>query len=197
MRLGWERKYGIKKGYLMIRTNLIAALSAVLLFVSFSTPASADIIYSLNFNNGGTGSLTLNFDSVEVVKNINYTSIAPYFVGVSAFNVDGHDFTITSANLKNGFIETGAAGQLYTLTVQEKQPIGVSDGTLFLDLYTGSWQLHSTPYDHTEFSGRLTIGSPVLAAVPEPSTWAMMLLGFAGIGFLACRRRYRIALEVA
>jgi hypothetical protein len=29
----------------------------------------------------------------------------------------------------------------------------------------------------------------VSAAVPEPSTWAMMLLGFTGLGFLAHRRR--------
>jgi hypothetical protein len=29
----------------------------------------------------------------------------------------------------------------------------------------------------------------VLQAVPEPSTWAMMVLGFAGLGFLAYRRR--------
>jgi PEP-CTERM motif len=27
-----------------------------------------------------------------------------------------------------------------------------------------------------------------VAAVPEPSTWAMMILGFAGVGFLAYRR---------
>jgi hypothetical protein len=27
------------------------------------------------------------------------------------------------------------------------------------------------------------------SAVPEPSTWAMMILGFAGVGFLAYRRR--------
>jgi PEP-CTERM motif len=26
-------------------------------------------------------------------------------------------------------------------------------------------------------------------AVPEPSTWAMMILGFAGVGFMAYRRR--------
>jgi hypothetical protein len=26
-------------------------------------------------------------------------------------------------------------------------------------------------------------------AVPEPSTWAMMILGFMGVGFLAYRRR--------
>jgi len=29
----------------------------------------------------------------------------------------------------------------------------------------------------------------VTAAVPEPSTWAMMLLGFAGVGFMAYRRK--------
>jgi hypothetical protein len=29
----------------------------------------------------------------------------------------------------------------------------------------------------------------VLTAVPEPSTWAMMILGFAGVGFIAYRRR--------
>jgi hypothetical protein len=28
-----------------------------------------------------------------------------------------------------------------------------------------------------------------VSAVPEPSTWAMMLLGFAGIGFMAYRRK--------
>jgi len=46
----------------------------------------------------------------------------------------------------------------------------------------------------------LTLGNPsdpivghisdsVVAAVPEPSTWAMMILGFAGVGFMAYRRR--------
>jgi hypothetical protein len=29
----------------------------------------------------------------------------------------------------------------------------------------------------------------VAGAVPEPATWAMMILGFAGVGFLAYRRR--------
>jgi hypothetical protein len=30
----------------------------------------------------------------------------------------------------------------------------------------------------------------VTAAVPEPSTWTMMILGFAGFGFLACRYKH-------
>jgi hypothetical protein len=33
------------------------------------------------------------------------------------------------------------------------------------------------------------IGATVAPPVPEASTWAMMILGFAGVGFLAYRRR--------
>jgi hypothetical protein len=42
-----------------------------------------------------------------------------------------------------------------------------------------------------------TTESAGIAAVPEPSTWAMMLLGFAGIGFLGYRRKSRLALRTA
>jgi PEP-CTERM motif len=31
--------------------------------------------------------------------------------------------------------------------------------------------------------------SVIYSAVPEPSTWAMMILGFFGVGFMAYRRR--------
>jgi PEP-CTERM motif len=34
-------------------------------------------------------------------------------------------------------------------------------------------------------------------AVPEPSTWAMMVLGFLGVGFMAYRRRNQMALNGA
>jgi PEP-CTERM motif len=36
-----------------------------------------------------------------------------------------------------------------------------------------------------------------VTAVPEPSTWAMMLLGFAGVGFMAYRRKSKPALLAA
>lgn len=41
---------------------------------------------------------------------------------------------------------------------------------------TGAWQID-------------VAGSTVAPAVPEPSTWAMMILGFFGIGYLTYRRR--------
>jgi len=34
-------------------------------------------------------------------------------------------------------------------------------------------------------------------AIPEPSTWAMMILGFAGVGFMAYRRRGRPSFRLA
>jgi hypothetical protein len=36
-------------------------------------------------------------------------------------------------------------------------------------------------------TGRMTVAP--LAALPEPSTWAMMILGFCGLGFMAYRRK--------
>jgi hypothetical protein len=38
---------------------------------------------------------------------------------------------------------------------------------------------------------------PPVASVPEPSTWAMLMLGFAGIGFMAYRRKSKPALMAA
>jgi len=36
-----------------------------------------------------------------------------------------------------------------------------------------------------------TLGVATIAAVPEPSTWAMMILGFLGLGFIGYRRQAR------
>jgi hypothetical protein len=40
-------------------------------------------------------------------------------------------------------------------------------------------------------------GLPIAGGVPEPSTWAMMILGFAGVGFMAYRRKSKPALMAA
>jgi PEP-CTERM motif len=43
------------------------------------------------------------------------------------------------------------------------------------------------------FSGAL---DATISTVPEPSTWAMMILGFAGVGFMAYRRRSTPAVRI-
>jgi hypothetical protein len=40
-------------------------------------------------------------------------------------------------------------------------------------------------------------GSNLIAPVPEPSTWAMLILGFADVGFMAYRRKSKPALMAA
>lgn len=42
-----------------------------------------------------------------------------------------------------------------------------------------------------------TVGGIFVASVPEPSTWAMLILGFAGVGFMAYRRKNQGALRLA
>jgi PEP-CTERM motif len=55
----------------------------------------------------------------------------------------------------------------------------------------------SGSYIYSNFSVVDLSAPPFTGAVPEPSTWAMMLLGFAGIGFMAYRRKNKPALMAA
>ena len=58
----------------------------------------------------------------------------------------------------------------------------------------------STLISLTGNSGSAYIGLDnvnVSSAVPEPSTWAMMILGFLGVGFVAYRRKSRSAMRFA
>jgi PEP-CTERM motif len=62
----------------------------------------------------------------------------------------------------------------------------------------------TTPIFGFEFNstlgGRLNTGFTnisIAGSVPEPSTWAMMILGFAGIGFMGYRRKNKMELNVA
>jgi hypothetical protein len=41
------------------------------------------------------------------------------------------------------------------------------------------------------------IGATIAPPVPEASTWAMMILGFFGVGFMAYRRKGQVALRLA
>lgn len=54
----------------------------------------------------------------------------------------------------------------------------------------------SDPNLQLVFSGGMT-NTPVTGGVPEPSTWAMMILGFCGLGLMVYRRRNDLELLAA
>jgi hypothetical protein len=65
----------------------------------------------------------------------------------------------------------------------------------FFDAFQGFWYcnicgdyVYGSAAFHADFSA---------SAVPEPSTWAMMLIGFAGVGIIAYRRKSKPALMAA
>jgi hypothetical protein len=48
---------------------------------------------------------------------------------------------------------------------------------------TGVWQGTGT------IERSVIVADPIIAYVPEPSIWTMMILGFLGVGFLAYRKK--------
>ena len=92
-----------------------------------------------------------------------------------AFLINGH--TITSSS-------TGDINKLdSSFYYQPNDFFGVTDLTPFTTVLVSS-------EDENLYLDNVDFGTAV-SAIPEPSTWAMMILGFAGIGFLSYRRSRR------
>ena len=181
------RKFGI---HALLLGGLIAA--------GISVPASANVVYDLTFDNygstvEGTGTLTLNFSLLSQTYNLN-ESLAGILVNITTSNIDGNgSFTITPSNLASGSqLQTGNVGQIYTLTAGETEPSGDGNGTadtLFLDLYTNTWQIHGI-YDSTVDQGDLLVAGPALvSATPLPATLPLFAGGLGFVGYLMGRKK--------
>jgi MYXO-CTERM domain-containing protein len=64
-------------------------------------------------------------------------------------------------------------------------------------LGTGLYDFEIFYADRSSTQAVFTLNAVVTAAVPGPSTWAMLILGFAGLGALSYRRRHRPSFKVA
>jgi hypothetical protein len=95
---------------------------------------------------------------------------------------DGATFIIGSDTLVNSAPETSAATNLF------------SPFKTYADLFN---------LYYIEGNGAPSIldvtvnGAFVTSPVPEPSTWALMILGFCGVGFMAYRRKSKTMLRLA
>jgi hypothetical protein len=163
---------------------------------SFSSPMSISDITFYDSNNsggsptGGTFKLFLSTVSTAVGNlNINLLEMGSDAVLVYNANLPSLAGGKLNFDLTSLFNYNPAGGNLLlTAWWQQDGSVPTSINALYLDYDTNADGV---------FSSRLTSGGNLpgglvtgfVAAVPEPSTWAMMVLGFAGVGFMSYRRR--------
>jgi hypothetical protein len=166
-----------------------------------ASPASA-AVYLVNVSGtGGTASFNLD-TSVGVVHSVGlYNAIDFYVPGVGipgTLNgvVGGIRVVFFQASDLGGFEITGVTPQLNPPT----PPIGAEgDTSIQSQIFLGTlanWSFAPGTFTFTkDASGNPTnetmiISDQSVSAVPEPASWAMMLVGFLGMG-IALRRRSR------
>jgi hypothetical protein len=158
---------------------------------------------------------TLTYNSNAVATSIGPSAPSTFYNSVTAFSLtfDGHTFDETSPGniTANGFADAVsfqvanlAGAQLFALTLSSfPSSLSFSPDHLPITFNLSDFssnvvvlELPSSPLVLIGYEGSLDALSSV-AAVPEPSTWAMMLLGFAGICFMVYCRKSEPALMAA
>jgi hypothetical protein len=142
-------------------------------------------------------------------KTVYTHRVAGYDIATGALkygpvSVNGADGTavITGGALDGDIVVNTNFGELWLLDALGKQTLIASGGSRG-DYASPDYTDGSLFVTQTDSILRLSlagggIGSPpVVGSVPEPSTWAMMILGFAGVGFMVYRRKSKPALMAA
>jgi hypothetical protein len=156
---------------------------------AFPRPANAEVVtYTLAFNptvgTGGTGTLVLDFASPPTgITILAGTALAHDFVSFTE-TVDGTSFTtpLADVSLISLFNTT-----LTNIVASTTNGHGLSSVTLSEPDLLNIPMTYTLGVPFTEF-GTISVTNTV-TAVPEPSTWLMMILGFLGLGFAASRKK--------
>lgn len=93
-------------------------------------------------------------------------------------NTSNHEYGLNSGR----FVLNISAGQTLSFAAAVYAPQDVSLGLLYLDMRSGNYDVVETSNVITSAHTQM-IGAHVLAPVPEPETYAMLLAGLAVVGF--------------
>jgi hypothetical protein len=113
---------------------------------------------------------------------------------VTSASIVINGITFTGTFFTDGYVDASCGGaycgQLYNIveTGDPNAPNQTSLNTLFAT-YTVRGDTGSGGFSIGLDNLNLTDGTVTVAAVPETSTWAMLILGFCGVGFMGYRKR--------
>jgi hypothetical protein len=155
-------------GSFVFDSSLIPASGTVNVFYP-SFPDIAAIAPATAFN------LTLNGLSFDLSDNLNALTSPGIQYKNGAFN--GFNF-ITNFSFQAKDYQFRINGTAITVRLIDPNS-GFATGNSLINAHIDLALTNVAPFDP----------NAVTPGVPEPSTWAMMILGFAGVGFMAYRRR--------
>lgn len=169
-----------------MRSRLLLLCGVALSVACGASSANAQAL-TFNLTGSRTATFTLDdaipdsFTSSFIGDQVFFNNVTGTFGGVAgtgniSFGTNlAADLNIQSSNL--GFTQLSAPGNLFT---------GPASNPTFNQ---GTFSLSG---GFTAGPATLTISQAAVSAVPEASTWAMMLFGFGGVGF-AMRRRKKLS----
>ena len=172
-----------------MRKSLVALAFAATLGIPHVASAA---IYNFSFTPntvffGGATSGSGTFTTLDTSKTVGGQT-AFEIISVSG-TVNG--FAITApTNVANGYGNYFTTGPSFLdgtgVTFKTTANSGQNTITFFNQSNNGIYRVNTQSNGSSEY---VNATSSVVAAVPEPSTWAMMILGFLGLGFMAYRRK--------
>ena len=177
---------GVLSGMAHASTIIAYGSSAVPIDTANGTPPSTiQLVGTQNdsFSTPGTFAQGLQFNS-------GYDGVGgpiPFSLS-ELFDVDGVFNTVTLT----GTMDVSSTTYPDSITINSGTPVQFGSLTLTV--------IGQTFLDNPPFPGGVLIGEQdftIAAAVPETSTWAMMFVGFLGVGFLAYRRNDKPLIRLA
>ena len=145
---------------------------------SFSINGGPALNFS-NFDSGGIQSYSDEFESsLGLGSSFNILTPQLFFVEIASAYINGPSNSIP-LSLTSPFTYTLQAGDTSSGSIAYRTT----------DFTSGFFELVAADLSPT------TLTVTVAESVPEPATWAMMIIGFAGVGFIAYRRKLKPALR--
>jgi hypothetical protein len=185
-------------------------IGATLTALTLHTPNGNTIIESggVNFDNsvfgdassGASQSTTFTYASlgissasqlgliVNLTENDDQVTItSPNYITMNAYSSTGTLLGTFTTDITQSIIITetgggvGGSGIVFGMDATQAAQLDALGTGLVLAL--------SATFTNAQGGNDVIQAAQLTAAIPEPSTWAMLILGFAGVGFMAYRRK--------